>query len=155
MAYYQVVGYSWDHWINKEVSRVTGAAINHVSIRVHPFCGDDAHELYVSWKDTDVYVPSKLVERFFSAPIFFGRMHQFKLHTDLEKLKADALWWEREQPGKIWKPYFYHYIGRHVGAKAPWTCTKLVQQNLVRLGHNVTEQFYPNKLIQEYIKETY
>ena len=154
MPYYQLVGYNWNHWINREVSRVTKAEINHVTIRVVPFYGE-SHELYVSHRETDTYVPSKLVERINGAPIWKGQEHQIKLFDGLEMIKNKAAWWQQTRPGNIWYPYFYHYVGRHLGLSAPWTCTRLCCEILQYFGHNVQESFYPNRLVQEYIKEVY
>lgn len=154
MAYYQLVGYRWDHWINREVSRVTGSDINHVTIRVLPFSGE-SNEIYVSAKATDTWLPSKLVERVNGAPVWKGRKHQIKHFDDLEFIKSKATWWAQNQPGNILYPYFYHYIGRHLGLEVPWTCTRVCAEILQHFGYRVHEQFYPNKLVQEYIKEVF
>lgn len=145
---YQVVAYSWDHWANREISRVTGAEINHVAIRLNAF----KLETYVSHKKTDVLVPSKVVTRKHGKPVWKG-----------PKVRAGAAffnnlikwtqWWMTNEPGNIWRPYFHHYVGRHLGLRSPWTCTKLckliLKEDCVRIKHD----FYPNQFIKEYIKE--
>ena len=156
MAYYQVIGYNWNHWANREVSRVTKSNINHVSIRVSPFCGDSQpHELYVSHRTTDTWVPSRVVERINGPPVWKGRMVTMKCHAELEFIKMWAQWWKDTEPGNLIKPYLYHYFGRRFGLEAPWTCTRLCATILDNFGIQIKERFYPNLFIQEYIKETY
>lgn len=157
MAYYQLVGYNWNHyWANREVSRVTNSEINHVSIRVVPFCGDnDSNELYVSHRKTDTWVPTSVVERLHSPAVWTGRLVPLPSFHLIQKIKSRANWWKNEQPGNLWHPYFHHYIGRRLGMEAPWSCTRLCKLALKDLGVEVNEDFYPNLLIQDYIKETY
>lgn len=155
MPYYQLVGYNWNYWANREVSRVTKSDINHVTIRVLPFFGEDSYELYVSHRKTDTWVPTSVVERLNGKAVWHGREHQIMRFKDLEMIKGKAKWWKEKEPGNLIHPYFHHYIGRFFKMQAPWTCTRMCRDILLKLGHNVTEDFYPNKLVQEYIKEVF
>lgn len=153
MATYQLVGYNWDHWSNKQVSKVTKSEINHVSIRINP-CGEPARELYVSAFKSDTYVPTAVVERLNGPAVW--KSHDYPIsHNQLMDLKADAMWWKKNQPGSIWRGAYYHYLGRHIGGKMPDTCTSMCNRHLRRMGVHVKEEFYPNRLIQEFIMEVY
>ena len=153
MATYQLVGYSWDHWSNKQVSKVTKSAINHVSIRINP-CGEPSKELYVSAFTSDTYVPTKVVEKLNGPAVW--KSHNYPISFEhLVALKEDARWWKKTQPGSILHGAYYHYLGRHIGGKMPYTCTSMCHKALNRMGVNVKEQFYPNKLIRDFIMEVY
>lgn len=153
MASYQLVGYNWDHWSNRQVSKVTGSDINHVSIRINPW-GEPARELYVSAFRSDTYVPTKIVERM-NGPAVWLSHHYPITHHQITDIKKDAKWWKEEQPGSILHGAYYHYLGRHTGGAIPYTCTSMCHKALNRMGVNVKEQFYPNRLIQEFIMEVY
>lgn len=147
---YQVVAYSWDHWANKEISRVTGAEINHVAIRFNPL----KLETYVSHKKTDVLVPSKVVTRKHGKPVWKGPKVKADPRMYVNALKWTQ-WWADNEPGNIWRPYFHHYIGRHLGLQSPWTCTKLCKLILNEAGVEIDHDFYPSEFIKEYIREVY
>jgi hypothetical protein len=147
---YQLVGYSWDHWANKEISRVTGAEINHVAIRFNAF----KTETYVSHKKTDVIVPSKVVTRLHGKPVWKGKKVRVGAEFINKALKWTT-WWQGNEPGSIWRCYAHHYIGRHIGLKSPWTCTKLCQRILREDGMLLKADFYPHELVREYIKRRY
>lgn len=153
MPTYQLVAYNWHDKIGKEVSHVTQSNINHVSIRINPITGL-SRELYVSPKPTDTYVLSKAVERMNGAPVWASQ-HYNIYHHQVEWIKERAADWKRRQPGNVLSCYLYHYIGRHIKCQTPSTCTKLCNEVLNYLGVPVTETFYPNRLVADYLKEVY
>ena len=153
MATYQLVGYNWDHWSNKYVSYVTRSEINHVSIRVTP-CGGAPNELYISAFPSDTWVPTSVIERMNGPAVWTSRHYPISF-SDLVALKEDARRWRETQPGSIWKGWYHHYIGKYIGAKSPDTCTLMCNRALNRMGVNVKEEFYPNRLIQDFIMEVY
>ena len=147
---YQLVAYSWDHWANKEISRVTGAEINHVAIRLNAL----KTETYVSHKKTDVIVPSKVVTRLHGKPVWKGPKVMASPQF-FDRVAHWTRWWHRTEPGSIWRCYFHHYLGHHIGLESPWTCTKLCQRILREDGINLKAEFYPHELVREYIKRSY
>ena len=153
MATYQLVGYNWDHWTNKYVSRVTRSKINHVSIRVTP-CGGAPNELYCSAYPTDTWVPTSVVERLNGQATWISRHYPIDF-ADLVALKEDARWWRETEPASITHSLYYHYLGRYIGGKVPYTCTYMCSRALNRMGVHVAEEFYPNRLIQDFIMEVY
>ena len=149
MRYYQVVAYSWDHWINQKVSKITGSPYNHVTIRVTT--REKKQELFVCPQPSDTFIDSAVIERMNGGPLFIGPAH-YMSDTMYMTLLEKALWWQQNQPGSILRAYFHHYIGRHLGMKAPWTCTRLVQEILNSYGMTLDEDFYPGHLLVEYAK---
>ena len=146
---YQLVAYNWDHWINKEISRTTKSEINHVTIRTR-YLSYKPRELYVSPRKSDALVPTKTVRRLIGPELWASEPMPFVTSSDRRRVEAMAAWWQNEQPGSVLKCYAHHYLGRHFGWDAPWTCTKLCQRLLASWGHNVTEDFYPSRLVEQF-----
>ncbi len=156
MHYYQLVGYNVNHWVNQEVTRVTGSPINHVGIRLWEDTGNGyaINELYVSWKKTDTFVPARAVRAVVGPEIYSSE--RFAIFDDeVNYLKEQAAEFAATAPGTVWRPYFYHYIGRHFQMKAPVTCTSMCSDFLKRVGVRVEEDFYPSRLVADFIKEVH
>jgi hypothetical protein len=141
-----LVGYSIQgHWANREVSRVTSSKINHVGFRIR-VC-DKEYETYVLIQDTDTLVPARQIERLFSKPKIQTPWMQSSEQNWVDKIANIT-----EEYGKvrIVYPYFYHYVGKHLGLPVPKTCTDIVWRCCQAVGVEVKERFYPNRLIKEF-----
>ncbi len=140
--------------MGNEIRRVTSSDVSHVSIRVTPYSGY-AKELYVTPNSSrsDAWVMSKAVRKL-NGPEIWASKHVKLYHHQVEWIKGLARDWERRQPGSITKCYLYHYVGKHLGLPVPECCTNLCHSVLNYLGIPVTEKFYPNKLVAQYLRET-
>ena len=157
MPTYTVVGYNWNEsWMHREISRVTGSPINHVSIRV---TGADSvsHEVYITTENSHgTWLPTKLVERAHSPAIFVGKSILLRDFKELNIIKQAARDWTNANHKILpYRGYFHHYLGRRLGMQAPPCCSRLCSEVLNQLNIPVTEQFYPHLLVEDYIRETY
>jgi len=147
---YQLTGYNVDHWINREVSRVTSAKINHVGFRIN--FGDDMQlETYLSTKPSDTLVKVPVLRKVLGDPIWISPKHDPAEQEYFNGWVGDIYDMCRDYKyGVVTYPYFYHYIGRHLNMDAPRSCTDLVWRCCRYAGLHLKERFYPNELIKEY-----
>lgn len=147
---FRVVGYDVDHWACREVSRVTGARVNHIGFRFQLLNKFD-YETFVLAKPTDTLVPVRKLQKLLPKPVVM---------TPSMYCDTDPLWFNKASEvamsyghGNYIYPYVYHYLGRHVGMPVPKSCTDLVYQCLRICGMNVQERFYPHQLLKEVYKQ--
>lgn len=139
---FQVVGYTGDHWINRQVSFWSGSAINHVAIRFFSE-GTDPVEYYYDVKKGPQLVRSASVEKFYNpvrySPMYRCSEEQWDCAGDIAMAYP---------VGKV-LPCYRHFF---VGGNAPPTCARMVSDQLACLGMPVDENFMPGKLIEEFIE---
>lgn len=157
MATYTLVGYNWkESWMHREISRVTGSPINHVSIRVTP-PGEEPNEIYVTTDHkTRVWVPTAAVERAHSPAVFVGKEILLRDFRELMIIRESVRAWENaNHPYIPVRSYFHHYLGRRLGMKPPPCCSSICSEILNKLNIPVTEAFYPHLVVENFIRETY
>ena len=111
---YQLAAYDWSdyNWENRQVSKHTGARINHVTLRT------GGQELFINAQGTQ-WVPSNVIERRFNKPLHVSGARRLpgQAMVDIGKI--------REIYGPINRPYLYlyHFTGRIL--PVPRSCTDL------------------------------
>ena len=139
---YQLAAYDWAdyNWENRQVTKHTGARINHVTLRV------GEHELFINSEGTQ-WAKSSAIERRFNAPLHVtgSRVLTGEAMINIGKI--------RELYGSINRPYIYlyHFTGHLL--PVPRSCTDLTWCCLHNaIGLDVTERFYPHTLIKEFYR---
>ena len=138
---YQLAAYDWSdfNWENRQVSKHTGARINHVTLRT------GGQELFINSQGTQ-WVPSNVIERRFNAPLHVTGPRRLpgRAMVDIGKIK--------DLYGPINRPYLYlyHYTFRLL--PVPRSCTDLTWCCLNAIGLDVKERFYPHTLIKEFYR---
>lgn len=145
MMYYrpfQLIGYTGDHWINKQVSFWSRSVVNHVGLR---FYGGPLGpvEWYYDVKRGPSLCRSEAVEKFYT-PVRYSPMHRY-CQSDMDKAGGMA---SKYPVGKV-LPCYRHFF---LGGDAPPTCARMVSDQLACLGMPVDENFMPGKLVEEFIE---
>lgn len=138
---YELAAYDWSafNWENREVSKHTGARINHVTLRT------GGYELYINNENTQ-WVKSDVIERKYNKPLHVTSPQPMTGEAMLEIGKIASKY------GPICRPYLYlyHFTGRIL--PVPRSCTDLSWRCLQATGLDVKERFYPNTLIKEFYR---
>ncbi len=145
MMHFQVIGYSGQHWINRQVSFWSRDEINHVGLRFYGTPSGKAVDFYYDVYRGPHLVASAALEKFYT-PV---KVSNYMTATPAQYQAAGRA--AMDYPvGKVLPAYRKLFLG---GA-APPTCARMTHDQLAAMNYPVSENFMPGKLLKEF-KERY